>query len=98
MSPELSPAQAGGDVATGGNANPDDLDYWFKLVGESVAADFLDVTVRKMQADRQKGGGPRFVRLSSRCVKYRRQDLREHVEAHLRTSTSDPGPTEGSTP
>ena len=95
MSLEHSPARAGGDVASGGDADPD---YWFKLIDEVVAADFLDVTVRKMQADRQRGGGPRFVRLSSRCVKYRRQDLREHVEARLRTSTSDPGPMEATTP
>lgn len=90
MSLEHSPARAGNGVTSGGN--PDDPDYWFKLIDEVVAAEFLDVTPRKMQADRQKGGGARYVRLSSRCIKYRRHDLREYSEARLRSSTSDTGP------
>ena len=66
-------------------------DYWFALIDEEAAGDFLGLTARTMQSKRQKGDGPRFVRLSSRCIRYRRVDLREHTEARLRTSTSDPG-------
>lgn len=68
-----------------------DADYWYALIDEHAAAEFQNVTARKMQADRQKGGGPHFVRLSVRCIKYRRIDLRAYAEARLRASTSDPG-------
>ena len=66
-------------------------DYWFGLIDEDPAADFLDQSKRTLQAWRQRGGGPKFVRLSARAVKYRRVDLRAHAEARLVTSTSDPG-------
>ena len=66
-------------------------DYWYALIDEEAAADFLGLTKRTMQSKRQRGDGPRFVRLSSRCIRYRRVDLREHTEKRLRTSTSDTG-------
>jgi hypothetical protein len=78
----------GADVETGSHG---DLDYWHALIREDEAGDFLDLTARTMQVMRQRGDGPRFVRLSSRCIKYRRIDLRAWSEARLRTSTSDPG-------
>jgi hypothetical protein len=65
--------------------------YWYELIDEAEAARFLDLNPRTMQGFRYRGGGPRFVRLSSRCVKYRRIDLRDWAEAKLRTSTSDLG-------
>lgn len=64
-------------------------DYWYGLNDEKAASRFLGVTPRYMQARRQKGGGPRFVRLSGRCIKYRRIDLKEWAEAHLRSSTAE---------
>ena len=82
-------------IANGGarppGHEPQDPGYWYELINEVLAAEFLDVTDRTMQAMRQRGDGARFVRISSRCVKYRRIDLREYSEGRLRTSTSDPG-------
>ena len=72
--------------------NPESSDYWYGLIDEFAMAAFLDLSVRSLQGKRYKGGGPRFVRLSSRCVKYRRIDGREYAEARLRSSTSDQGP------
>ena len=69
-----------------------DPGFWYQLIDERPAADFLSVTPRFMQTMRQRGGGPRFVRLSARAVKYRRIDLREYSEARLRSSTADQGP------
>ena len=69
-----------------------DADYWYGLIGEKSAADFLDVTPRKMQQWRQHGDGPPFFRLSPRLVKYTRARLKRHAEECLRTSTADPGP------
>ena len=59
------------------------------LLSEAQSADLLGVTPRALQAWRQRGGGPPFVRISSRCVRYRRRDLIGWAEARLRTSTSE---------
>ncbi len=68
-----------------------DASFWHGLIDEKVAGDFLDLTARTMQGMRQRGGGPRYIVVSSRCIRYRRIDLRTWSEARLRTSTSDPG-------
>ena len=56
------------------------------------AADYLSMTPRFLEVRRHRGDGPRFVRISSRAIRYFRSDLREWAEARRRTSTSDPGP------
>lgn len=61
------------------------------LLSEAQASESLGVTPRALQAWRQRGGGPLFIRISSRCVRYRRRDLLAFAEARLRTSTSDTG-------
>ena len=65
--------------------------FWYELINETEAADFIGLTPRTMQGYRYRGRGPPFVRLSARCVKYRRIDLLRWAESHLRTSTSDTG-------
>ena len=79
---------------TGAKLEPANADpgYWSVLIDEVAAASFLGLSRRYLQNVRQRGGGPRYVRLSSRCIRYRRSDLQEWVEARLRTSTADPGP------
>ncbi len=69
----------------------EDQDYWFSLINERAAGDFLGLTDRTMQLMRQRGGGPRFSRLSARCVRYRRADLRKWAEDRMRSSTADTG-------
>ena len=86
---EASPsALAAVDQAPKSGVSPE---FWFQLIGETAAAKFLDLTPRTLQAMRQRGGGPRFVRISARCVKYRRLDLKNYTVSRLRSSTSDPG-------
>ena len=86
--PTAAPTAGGDDALT----PPDTAtDYWYGLINEKVAAAFRGVTDRKMQRDRQTGGGPKYIRLSSRCIRYRRIDLRDDAEARMRASTSDPG-------
>ena len=63
--------------------------YWHNLENEDVAAGFLNVTRRTMQSWRQKGGGPKFIRLSARCIRYRRTDLKQWADSHLRGSTAE---------
>ena len=68
-----------------------DADYWLSLIDEKAAANFLKVTTRTMQSFRQRGGGARFLRLSARCIRYTRADLRAWAEEHVRYSTADTG-------
>lgn len=69
-----------------------DAAYWNALIDEAEAADFLDLAKGTLSNYRQAGIGARFVRISSRCVKYRRCDLKAWCDDHLRSSTSDTGP------
>ena len=73
--------------------NPDDSEFWYSLIDERSAAGFVGLSSRTLQGYRQRGGGPLFCRISSRCCRYRRIDLREWAEAGLVKSTSDPGPS-----
>ena len=96
MSLEHHPARSDPATVVGmdGSARgpPDASDYWQALIDEKAAAAFLGLTDRTMQAYRQKGGGCKFIRLSSRCLRYRRIDLKAWADARIRSSTSDPGP------
>ena len=59
------------------------------LLTEKQAAEYLQLTPRFMQSRRQIGTGPRFVRISRRCVRYRQQDLDEWLENRVKASTSE---------
>ncbi len=59
------------------------------LATEREGADFLGVSTRALQKWRANGTGPRFCRISGRCVRYRRRDLISWAEARLKFSTSD---------
>jgi predicted DNA-binding transcriptional regulator AlpA len=64
-------------------------DHLDRLIDEYEAADFLGFSVRALQNWRVRGGGPRFVKVSGRSVRYRRRDLIDWAERNLRSSTSD---------
>lgn len=66
-----------------------DPDYLDRLITEGEAADFLGYTVRALQNWRVRGGGPRFVRVSARSIRYRRRDLIGWSETRLVSSTSE---------
>ncbi len=66
-------------------------DFWFQLIDEKAAAEFLNLTTRSMQAARQRGGGSRFIGISARCIRYRRIDLKAWADSLMRSSTRDPG-------
>ncbi len=67
---------------------PVDRDHLDCLINEQEAARFLGYTGRALQNWRVRGGGPRFVRVSSRSIRYRRCDLIAWAEARLRDSAS----------
>jgi len=65
------------------------LEYLDQLLCEKDAAMSLGYTIRALQNWRLRGGGPQFVKVSARSIRYRRRDLMAWVKARLRTSTSD---------
>ncbi len=93
MSLEHSPARSKGTaVSAYASDGQDDPDYWHRLIDEKAAAEFLGLTDRTMQVMRQRGGGPRYTVISSRCLRYTRFGLRSWAESRMRSSTSDPSP------
>lgn len=66
-------------------------DYLEQLLKEKSAAEFLQMSERTLQGMRLRGGGPLFIRISHRAVRYRRKDLLEWINSKIRTSTSDMG-------
>ena len=59
------------------------------LLTESEAAAFLNFTPRAMQAWRTRGGGPAYIRVSARAIRYRQEDIDRWLDERRRTSTSD---------
>ena len=64
-------------------------DYLDCLINEYEAADFLGYSVRALQNWRVRGGGPKFIKVSARSIRYRRRDLNAWIEERLRSHTSE---------
>lgn len=62
-----------------------------KLLSTEEAAKALGLSTRTLEGWRVTGGGPRFVRLSRRAVRYRPSELARFVETRELASTTDPG-------
>jgi predicted DNA-binding transcriptional regulator AlpA len=58
------------------------------LIDERAAADVLCYSVRALQNWRYRGGGPRYIKVSARSVRYRRRDLLVWIEARTIAHTS----------
>jgi predicted DNA-binding transcriptional regulator AlpA len=58
-----------------------------RLLDERQTAELLNLSVRTLQAWRQQGVGPHFVR-AGRAVRYRRRDLIDWMESCTRDSTA----------
>ena len=59
------------------------------LLTEDQAAAFIEFTPRFLQARRHRGGGPSYIRVSPRAVRYRKRDLITWAEERRQTSTAD---------
>ena len=64
---------------------PEDSDA---LLTEKQAAALIKFTPRFLEARRQRGSGPPFVRTSSCAIRYRRTDLREWIAARVETPST----------
>ncbi len=91
MSLEHSPAKTTDAIAQDGDSVEADLAYWESLIDETAGGDFLGLTPRTMQAMRQRGGGPPYIVVSARCLRYTRRRLKTWADERVRVSTSDPG-------
>jgi predicted DNA-binding transcriptional regulator AlpA len=60
-----------------------------RLINEGEAAKCLGYTVRALQNWRVRGGGPKFIKVSSRSIRYRIRDLITWIEDRTVSSTSD---------
>ena len=61
------------------------------LLSEKEVGQLLGFSVRTLQKWRGEGGGPKFVQVSPRAIRYRMVDIEAWIEGRLRTSTSDSG-------
>ncbi len=59
------------------------------LIRQEEAARLLGVSPRALEAWRYRGGGPKFIRISGRCIRYRRADLQAWIAERERHSTSE---------
>lgn len=59
------------------------------LLNEKQTAKMLAVTPRALQAWRYRGGGPAYVRISSRVIRYRRCDLYAWIASKMHKATSE---------
>ena len=71
------------------NSKGTGVDHMDRLIDEKEAASFLGYTVRALQNWRIRGGGPKFVKVSARSIRYRRRDLINWIEAHTVSHTSE---------
>lgn len=59
-----------------------------RLINEREAAAYLGYSVRALQNWRVRGGGPRFVKVSRRSIRYRLRELNDWIEDHTVSNTS----------
>jgi len=62
-----------------------------ELLDTRGAAAVLRLSPRTLESLRLRGGGPRYIRLSRRAVRYHPTDLNVWIEESRRRSTSDDG-------
>ena len=62
-----------------------------KLLTTPQAANVLGVSIAFLERDRWAGARVPFIKIGSRAVRYRLQDLEHYIESCIRKSTSDMG-------
>lgn len=66
--------------------NTNDLD---QLLTEKEAAELICYTPRALQNWRVRGGGPKYVKVSARSIRYQRRDVLNWINARKRGNTSE---------
>lgn len=73
----------------GGRPIPEHRDA---LLHTAEAAFLLGLSRRTMESLRLRGGGPPYLQITPRAIRYRRRDLDKWLDARQRRNTSDRGP------
>jgi predicted DNA-binding transcriptional regulator AlpA len=60
-----------------------------EFLSEDQAAEYLGFTPKALQAWRCNGRGPTYIRISSRAIRYRKNDIDNWLESRLVNSTKD---------
>jgi predicted DNA-binding transcriptional regulator AlpA len=60
-----------------------------QLLTTKQAAEHLGVSAAFLERDRWAGAKVQFVRLGTRSIRYRQQDLESFIESRIRHSTSE---------
>ncbi|SDO97111.1 transcriptional regulator, AlpA family [Lutimaribacter pacificus] len=68
----------------------ENTDYLDRLIDEKEAASYLCYSVRALQNWRVRGGGPHFIKVSGRSVRYTRRDLQDWIAQKRVANTSTP--------
>jgi predicted DNA-binding transcriptional regulator AlpA len=58
-----------------------------KLLTQAEAATRLQLSPRTLEQYRTRGGGPLYVRISARCVRYRPEDLDAWISERIHANT-----------
>ena len=61
------------------------------LLNTTQAAHYLGLSKAFLERDRWAGAKVPFIKIGSRAVRYRLQDLEKYIESCIRKSTSDRG-------
>lgn len=64
-------------------------DHLDQLLTEVEAASMLNYSIYALRNWRVRGGGPQFVKVSKRSIRYRRRDLKSWSVERLRNNTSE---------
>ncbi|EEF79834.1 helix-turn-helix transcriptional regulator [Methylophaga thiooxydans] len=62
-----------------------------KLLSTSQAAEYLGVSKAFLERDRWAGARIPFIKIGSRAVRYRKNDLDDYINQQVRVSTSQYG-------
>ncbi len=62
-----------------------------KLLNTKEAANYLSLSCAFLERDRWAGAKVPFIKISTRAVRYRLEDLEKYIESRVRKSTSDLG-------
>ena len=81
-----TPAGKGSPESEGARPLPSDPSA---LLFTSEAAFLLGLSPRTLETLRLKGGGPPYISVTKKAVRYRRSDLDQWIESRCRKSTSD---------
>lgn len=69
----------------------DDPDWLNGVVDSAEASRLLGISVATLNTWRSRGGGPEFIKVGCRAVRYQRKQLMRFLTENRRISTSDRG-------